>query len=84
VILRLCKPVNWLFEDYTRNILFSTIMLNTKLSQICAYADDIVIIARTQKKLIEVNLDLGEETSKLGMEINEKKTIYVVTSTYGH
>ena len=45
----------------------------TKLSQICAYADDIVIVARIQKKLTEVYLDLEEETSKLGMEINEKK-----------
>jgi hypothetical protein len=26
----------------------------TKLSQICAYSDDIVIVARTQKKLTEV------------------------------
>jgi hypothetical protein len=42
----------------------------TKLSQICAYADDIVMVTRTQKKLIEVYLDLEEETSKLGMEIN--------------
>jgi sorting nexin-29 len=42
----------------------------TKLSQICAYADDIVIVARTQKKLTEVYLDLAEEASKLGMEIN--------------
>jgi sorting nexin-29 len=56
----------------------------TKLSQICAYADDIVIVARTQKKLTEVFLDLAEETSKLGMEINENKTKYMVTSTYEH
>jgi len=41
-----------------------------------------VIVARTQKKLIEVYLDLEEETSKLGMEINENKTKYMVTSTY--
>jgi short-subunit dehydrogenase len=41
-----------------------------KHSQICAYADDIVIVARTQKKLTEVYLDLAEEMSKLGMEIN--------------
>jgi len=54
----------------------------TNLSQICAYADDIVIVARTQKKLTEVYLDLEDETSKLGMEINEKKTKYMVTSTY--
>jgi hypothetical protein len=56
----------------------------TKLSQICVYADDIVIVARTQKKLIEVYLDLEDETNKLGMEINEKKTKYMVTSTYEH
>jgi len=45
----------------------------TKLSQICEYADDIVIVAKTQKKLTELYLDLEEETSKLGMEINENK-----------
>jgi SUMO ligase MMS21 Smc5/6 complex component len=31
-----------------------------------------------------VYLDLEEETSKLGMEINENKTKYLVTSTYEH
>ena len=56
----------------------------TKLSQICAYADDIVIVTRTQKKLIEVYLDLEDETSKMGMEINVKKTKYMVTFTYEH
>jgi hypothetical protein len=56
----------------------------TKLSQTCAYADDIVIVARTQKKLIEVYVDLEYETSKLWMEINEKKTKHMVTSTYEH
>jgi len=48
----------------------------TKLSQICAYADDIVIVARTQK-LTEEYLDLEEETSKLGMEISESKTKFI-------
>jgi sorting nexin-29 len=56
----------------------------TKLSQICASADDIVIVARAQKKLTEVYLHLEDETSKFGMEINEKKTKYMVTSTYEH
>jgi len=41
-------------------------------------------VARTQKKLTEVYLDLEEETSKLGMEINENETKYTVTSTYEH
>jgi len=31
-----------------------------------------------------VHLDLEEETSKLGMEINENKTKCMVTSTYEH
>ena len=52
----------------------------TKLSQTCAHAEDIVIVARTQNKLTEV-IDLKEETSKLGMEINENKTKYMDTST---
>jgi hypothetical protein len=43
--------------------------LFTKLSQICAYADEILIVARTQKKLTEVYLDLEDETRKLGMKI---------------
>ena len=33
----------------------------TKLCQICAYADDIVIMARTLKKITEVYLDLEEK-----------------------
>ena len=55
----------------------------TKLSQICAYAD-IVIVTRTHKKLTEVYLALEEETSTLGMEINESKTKYMVTCNYEH
>jgi len=45
------------------------------------YGAVIIRKSRTQKKLIEVYLDLEVETSKLGMEINEKKTKYTVTST---
>ena len=56
----------------------------TELSQICAYADETVIVARTQKKPTEVYLDFEDETSKLGMEINEKKIKYMVTSTHEH
>jgi hypothetical protein len=41
-----------------------------------------VIVARTQKKLTEVYLDIAEEASKLGMEINENRTKYMVTPTY--
>ena len=37
-----------------------------------------------KKKLTEVYLDLEEETSKLRMEINERKTKYMATYTYEH
>ena len=37
-----------------------------------------------KKKLTEGYLDLEAGTSKLGMEINESKTKYMVTSTCGH
>jgi hypothetical protein len=50
------------------------VIREAQCSQICAYADDIVTVARTQKKLTEVYLVLEDETSNLGMEINEKKT----------
>ena len=43
-----------------------------------------MIVARTQKKLTKVYLDLEEETSKLGMEIHENKIKYMITSTYEH
>ena len=43
-----------------------------------------MIVARTQIKLNEVYLDLEDETSKLGMEIKEKKTNYMVISINEH
>jgi sorting nexin-29 len=45
-----------------------------KSSQICAYADDIAIIARTKMKLIEVYEEFEEETEKKRLIINCKKT----------
>jgi hypothetical protein len=39
-------------------------------------------LSASQKKLTEVYLDLAEEASTLGMEINENKTKHMVTSTY--
>jgi len=41
-----------------------------------------VLIVKCQPT--KVYMDLEEETSKLGMEINENKTKYMVTSTYEH
>ena len=51
-----------------------------KTRQICAYADDIVIIARNEKTLGEVLREIKEKSKIIGLEINEKKTKYMLVS----
>jgi short-subunit dehydrogenase len=58
------SSIKMFLTKYFKNLVTNLNILITKC------ADDIVIVARTQKKLTEVYLDLEEETSKLGMEIN--------------
>jgi sorting nexin-29 len=52
----------------------------TKSSQICAYADDVTIIARTEKDLKNVYMKLEEEANKYGLITNMNKTKYMVIS----
>ena len=47
--------------------------ISTRTKQLCAYADDVVIIARTQKALKEIFIILQKEAEKLGLIINTKK-----------
>jgi hypothetical protein len=51
--------------------------ISYKLIQINAYADDIALIARTKKALIEIFNKLSEEAALVGLLINEDKTKYV-------
>uniref|UniRef100_A0A8D8XZ49 Craniofacial development protein 2 n=1 Tax=Cacopsylla melanoneura TaxID=428564 RepID=A0A8D8XZ49_9HEMI len=51
-----------------------------KSTQICAYADDIGLIARTKPRLVEVFKELEEKAKEVGLIINDKKTQYMVAS----
>jgi F0F1-type ATP synthase alpha subunit len=52
-----------------------------KSSQICAYADDIAIVARNVSTLKEVFLEIEKEAEKMGLIVNEAKAKYMVMST---
>ena len=51
--------------------------ITTRLKQINAYADHIVITARTKKDLIQTFGVLERESIKLGLKVNETKTKYM-------
>ena len=57
--------------------------LNTKSVQICAYADDIVICARSRNALIETLNKLEREAGAVGLHINDQKTKYMVCARTG-
>jgi len=44
--------------------------IRTKLTQLCAYADDLVIIARTPNALDEMFLTLEKEARGAGLIVN--------------
>jgi len=51
--------------------------ISTRTKQLCANADDVVIIARMQKALKETFITLQKEAEKLGLIINTNKTKYM-------
>jgi orotate phosphoribosyltransferase-like protein len=47
--------------------------ITTRLKQVCAYADDIVVIGRTRQSIIET-CKLKNEAQKVGLIVNKNKT----------
>jgi hypothetical protein len=47
----------------------------TKSAKICAYAEDIVITARSRENIIDIYMEMEEEAGKTGLEVNERKDI---------
>jgi len=51
--------------------------ISTRLRQLTAYADDILIIARTRQSLIDTFQQLKNNSMEVGLIINDKKTKYL-------
>jgi len=52
--------------------------ISTRLKQISAYADDIILIGRTKQVTMDTFTKLKCEASKFGLLINENKTKYMM------
>lgn len=54
--------------------------ISTRLKQVMAYADDILIISRTKQSLIETFQQLTTCSIPIGLQVNSKKTKYLLSS----
>ena len=52
----------------------------TKSSQICASADDVVIITRSESRLRQIYREIEDKTQQMGLIVNEKMTKYMIVS----
>jgi hypothetical protein len=76
-------------EDTLSALLFSVVLesvitnlevrgnITTRLKQICAYADEIIIIGRTKQILIDTFCKLKYEALNAGLIVNNNKTKYL-------
>ena len=51
-----------------------------KMRQVCAYADDITLIARNEKELRELFMEMDIEARRIGLEVNIEKTKYMMVT----
>jgi hypothetical protein len=55
-------------------------IIYTKSSQICTYADNVIIVTRSETRLRQVYRELEEKTQQMGLIVNEKKTKYMIVA----
>jgi hypothetical protein len=72
-------PFNLTLHKTLNNFEHSNTILN-RLTQICGYADDIFVIARTFPALVALCDDLSREAGRVGLEISPNKTKYMIFS----
>jgi hypothetical protein len=75
--------------DPLSTILFSTVMemlmtkleirgnITTRLKQACVYADDVVLVTRTEQALINTLQKIKQEAEIYGLTVNQNKTKYM-------
>ena len=51
--------------------------ITTRPKQACVYADDVVLVTRTEQALINTFQKLKQEAEKYGLTINQSKTKYM-------
>ena len=51
--------------------------LNTKSHRCLAYADDVILMANSNKELSRITTNLIEDAAKIGLQINQGKTEYM-------
>ena len=51
--------------------------LNTKSHQCLAYANDVILMANSNKELSRITTNLIKEEAKIGLQINQGKTEYM-------
>jgi len=68
--------INLILHKALKNLEQSNMILN-RLTQICGYADDILVIARSLPALEALCVEISREAGRVGLIINPEKTKYM-------
>jgi hypothetical protein len=75
-----CEVQQQLLLTVSLALVRSTWKFRSCYLRICAYADDVVIVTRSETRLRQVYREIEEKTQQMGLIVNEKKTKYMIVS----